>query len=86
MEIESTQRGYRHAIDEFVDWYCSEPRLAFNRRSSSATALISNPANSRPAPSTYVLAPCAGSGTRQPTAVSSVPTWRPVFRTCTQVA
>ena len=21
----------RHAIDEFVDWYCSEPRLAFNR-------------------------------------------------------
>ena len=26
------QRGYRHAIDEFVDWYCSEPRLAFNRR------------------------------------------------------
>jgi hypothetical protein len=25
------QRGYRHAIDEIVDWYCSEPRLAFNR-------------------------------------------------------
>ena len=25
------QRGYRNAIDEFVDWYCSEPRLAFNR-------------------------------------------------------
>jgi site-specific recombinase XerD len=25
------QRGYRLAIDEFVDWYCSEPRLAFNR-------------------------------------------------------
>src|ERR1700730_11510253 len=25
------QRGYRHAIDEFVDQYCSEPRLAFNR-------------------------------------------------------
>lgn len=24
-------RGYRHAIDEFVDWYCSEPRLSFNR-------------------------------------------------------
>ena len=20
------QRGYRHAIDEFVDWHCSEPR------------------------------------------------------------
>ncbi len=25
------KRSYRHAIDEFVDWYCSEPRLAFNR-------------------------------------------------------
>src|ERR1019366_3645994 len=25
------QRGYRHAIDEFEDWYCSEPRLAFNK-------------------------------------------------------
>ena len=25
------KRGYRHAIDEFFDWYCSEPRLAFNR-------------------------------------------------------
>jgi len=23
--------GYCHAIDEFVDWHCSEPRLAFNR-------------------------------------------------------
>src|SRR3984893_12892372 len=25
------QRGYRHAIDEFVDWYCSEPRWAFSK-------------------------------------------------------
>ena len=25
------QRGCGHAIDEFVDWYCSEPRLALNR-------------------------------------------------------
>jgi len=22
------QRGYRHAIDEFVEWHCSEPRLS----------------------------------------------------------
>lgn len=20
-----SQRGYRHAIDEFITWYCSEP-------------------------------------------------------------
>jgi hypothetical protein len=32
------QRGYRHAIDEFVDWYCSEPRLAL-ARSTFASAL-----------------------------------------------
>lgn len=25
------QRCYSHAINEFVEWYCSEPRLAFNR-------------------------------------------------------
>jgi site-specific recombinase XerD len=27
----STQESYGHAIDEFIGWYCSEPRLAFNR-------------------------------------------------------
>jgi hypothetical protein len=27
----SGQRTYEHAIREFVRWYCSEPRLAFNR-------------------------------------------------------
>src|SRR5216684_7229502 len=25
------KRGYRHAIDEFVEWYCSEPRLSFSK-------------------------------------------------------
>lgn len=28
---EQSQRGYRHAIEEFIAWYCSEPRLSFNR-------------------------------------------------------
>ena len=27
----SSKRSYDHAIREFMDWYCSEPRLAFNR-------------------------------------------------------
>ena len=27
----SGQRTYDHAITEFVEWYCSEPRLAFTR-------------------------------------------------------
>ena len=26
-----SKRGYRHAIDEFIQWYCSEPRLSFNK-------------------------------------------------------
>ena len=27
----SSKRSYDHAIREFIDWYRSEPRLAFNR-------------------------------------------------------
>jgi site-specific recombinase XerD len=27
----ASRRGYQHAIDEFVGWYCSEPRLSFNK-------------------------------------------------------
>jgi integrase len=27
----SSQRAYDHAIRDFIDWYCSEPRLAINR-------------------------------------------------------
>jgi len=26
-----SRRSYRHAMDEFIAWYCSEPRLALNR-------------------------------------------------------
>ena len=25
------RRSYQHAMDEFITWYCSEPRLALNR-------------------------------------------------------
>jgi hypothetical protein len=31
LSSETGQRTYEHAIAEFVRWYCSEPRLAFNR-------------------------------------------------------
>src|SRR6516225_920445 len=31
MTSQSSQRSYDHAIREFIDWYCSEPRLAFNK-------------------------------------------------------
>src|SRR5438552_19103500 len=26
-----SRRVYRYAIEQFIAWYCSEPRLAFNR-------------------------------------------------------
>jgi len=26
-----SQRGYQHSINEFIHWYCSEPRLSFNK-------------------------------------------------------
>lgn len=27
----SSRRSYDHAIRDFIDWYCSEPRLSFNK-------------------------------------------------------
>lgn len=70
------QRGYCHAIDEFVDWYCSEPRLALNR--TVVLRYRSHLESRQLAPGTINLrlGACAVSRTRQPTAVFSVPTWR----------
>ncbi len=28
---QESQRSYRFAIEDFIAWYCSEPRLAFNK-------------------------------------------------------
>jgi len=34
----SSQESYGHAIDEFIGWYCSEPRLAKSQcRSNTQT-------------------------------------------------
>jgi hypothetical protein len=73
------QRGYRHAIDEFVDWYCSEPRLAFNR--IVVLRYRSHLESRQLAPGTVNLRLGAvrGSYTRPPTAVCSAPIWRLVF-------
>jgi len=27
----ASRRAYQYAIEKFIAWYCSEPRLAFNR-------------------------------------------------------
>jgi site-specific recombinase XerD len=73
------KRGYRHAIDEFVDWYCSEPRLAFNR--IVALRYRSHLESRQLAPGTINLRLGAvrRSPTKRPTAVFSAPIWRPAF-------
>ena len=38
-----SRRGYQHAIDEFVAWYCSEPRLASARTLSCGTESSNHP-------------------------------------------
>ena len=40
--------GYRHAFDEFVDWYCSEPRLSFNKTVGHSLPDAPEAATSRP--------------------------------------
>src|SRR5262249_45296533 len=48
-----SQRGYRHAIDEFIEWYCSEPRLSFNRTVVLRYRMQLESRNLAPAQSTY---------------------------------
>src|SRR2546425_5126536 len=48
LNLADAKRGYRHAIDEFVDWYCSEPRLAFNRIVVLRLSLSSRIPSTRP--------------------------------------
>jgi hypothetical protein len=66
------QRGYRHAIDEFVDWYCSEPRLALNRIVVLRTGVIWSPGNWLQELSTCAWGLCGGSRTKLPIAACSV--------------
>jgi hypothetical protein len=73
------QRGYRHAIDEFVEWYCSEPRLSFNRTAVSGTGSTSNHANRRRVPSTCDWERCDGGRSRRLISASPVLTWRPEY-------
>src|SRR5436190_15399667 len=70
------QRGYRHAIAEFVDWYCSEPRLALNR--TVVLRYRSHLESRQLAPGTVNLRLGAVpvSPTKRPTAAFLAPTWQ----------
>ncbi len=59
-----SRRGYQHAIDEFVAWYCSEPRLAFNK--TVVFALSDSPGGARPRPrdNQCAIGRCASAGLR----------------------
>lgn len=41
----SSQESYAHAIEEFIGWYCSEPRLAFNRTGRERAGPNSQPSH-----------------------------------------
>jgi hypothetical protein len=77
------KRGYRHAIDEFVDWYCSEPRLAFDR--IVVLRYRSHLESRQLAPGTVNLrlGAAVGSNTKRPTAAFSAPIWLPAFAALT---
>ena len=73
----SSQRSYDHAITDFVEWYCSEPRLAFNK--VVVTRYRISLEQRHHAPSTIDLrlaAVCEGLPMKPPIAGFLVRTWR----------
>jgi hypothetical protein len=36
----NSRRSYEHAIRNFINWYCSQPRLAFNRTVTKKRKLV----------------------------------------------
>ena len=66
----SGQRTYDHAIREFVAWYCSEPRLAFNRTVVLRYGFTSNNAGMRLPRSIFGSPPFGVWRTRRPTPAS----------------
>jgi hypothetical protein len=66
------QRGYRHAMDEFIEWYCSEPRLSFSRTVVVRYRMHLESRKLAPGPSIYAWVPCGGSPMKPVIAVFSV--------------
>lgn len=59
-----SQRGYRHAIDEFITCYCSEPRLSFNKAVVTRYRITWNRVNLRRARLTAGSLPSGASHTK----------------------
>jgi hypothetical protein len=76
----SGQRTYDHAIREFVAWYCSEPRLAFNRTVVLRYRIHLEQRHSMPRPQLTCDSPrCAGWPMKRPMPGCSVLNSRPAF-------
>ena len=76
---ESGQRTYDHAITEFVDWYCSEPRLAFNRTVVLRYRIYLEQSSTRPRRLICDWLRFGGSLSRLPTPACLVRNWPPGF-------
>src|SRR5262245_61797244 len=70
------QRGYRHAIDDFVDWYCSEPRLSYSRTVVVRYRMHLSRDISPQARSIFGWVPFADWRTRRQIADFSAPIWQ----------
>jgi hypothetical protein len=73
------QRGYRHAIDEFVDWYCSEPRMSFSKTVVVRYRMHLESRDLAQAPSIFDSEQSGVSHTKLRIAGCSAQTWQPEY-------
>ena len=75
----SSRRSYDHAIRDFIDWYCSEPRLAFNRTVVTRYRISLEQRRYAPATINLRLAAVRGWPTKRRTVGSLAPIWLPGY-------
>jgi len=68
-----SKRAYEFAIDHFVTWYCSEPRLAFSKTVVLRYPLGLEARRLAPAQSIFASPRAAGSRSKPPIPASSAP-------------
>jgi hypothetical protein len=74
-----SKRGYRHAIDEFIQWYCSEPRLSFNKTLVTRYRIYLENRHLAAEPLINDSLLFGVSRTKLPTLACSAPNWLPAF-------
>ncbi len=67
----ASRRVYEYAIDQFIAWYCSEPRLAFNRIVVARYRMYLESRGLAANTTTNNSQPCEGSRTKPPTPACS---------------